>query len=169
MEIVIRKGTMDDIEAFISLLSDVREAMEHKEWFYLDPPEVVRDMMETGIMELWVALDGNRLAGALDILHPGLEEYNYGYDLGFDREQLMHVVNMDSAAVRPEYRGLGLQRRLLDMAEQKLRGRGETYLLCTIHPDNTFSLHNALKQGYTIRKTGPKYGSVRHFLSKKIF
>ena len=169
MAIEIRKGTMEDIEGFIALLEEVREGMEHKEWFYLDPPELVREMMAQGILELWVAIDGSRLAAVLDILHPGLRSYNYGYDLGFGEEKLLRVINMDSAAVHPDYRGMGLQRRLLDTAERELQGRGETYLLCTIHPDNTFSLNNALKQGYEIRKTGPKYGSCRHFLCKTIF
>ena len=71
MPIEIRKGTAADTEAFIRLLEEVREGMEHKEWFYLDPPEMVREMMAEGIMELWVATDGNRLAGAFDIIHPG--------------------------------------------------------------------------------------------------
>ena len=169
MALEIRKGTMADIEGFITLLQDVQSAMEHKEWFYLDPPELIREMMAEGKMELWVAMDGQRMAGALDVLHPGLEEYNYGYDLGFDREKLLQVVNMDSAAVHPDYRGQGLQRRLLDTAEQELRERGVRYQLCTIHPENSFSLNNALKQGYEIQKTCPKYGSVRHFLCKTIF
>ena len=169
MEITIRKGTIADTEGFVQLLSDVRDAMEHKEWFYLDPPEVVREMMADGTMELWIAVDGERLAGVLDILHPGIDEYNYGYDLGFDRDQLMRVINMDSAAVHPDYRGQGLQRRLLKVAEEELQGKGERYLLCTIHPENRFSLNNALKVGYEIKKTLPKYGSVRHVLCKKIF
>jgi GNAT superfamily N-acetyltransferase len=169
MAIEIRKETGENLEGFIRLLTDIRETMEQKDWFFLDPPEVFRKLMDEGIMELWVAMDGDRLAGALDILHPGYGEYNYGYGLGFDREQLLQVVNMDSAAVHPDYRGLGIQGRLLEAAEQALRGKGERYLLCTIHPENRFSLNNALKQGYAIVKTGPKYGSVRHFLCKKIF
>lgn len=168
MDLIIRKGTEADLEGFIELLTEVREGMEQKDWFFLDPPEVFREMMEEGVMDLWVAMDGERMAGALDILYPAYEDYNYGYDLGFDREQLLKVVNMDTAAVRSDYRGRGIQGRLLEAAEHWLTGQGERYLLCTIHPDNRFSLDNALKQGYKIEKTGPKYGSVRHFLSKKL-
>ena len=124
---------------------------------------------EVESMELWVAMDGQRLAAALNILYPGLERENYGYDLDFDRDQLMKVVNMDTAVVDSGYRGRGLQRQLLERAESELRGRGETFLLCTIHPANSFSLNNALKAGYEIRKTQPKYGSIRHILCKKIF
>lgn len=169
MDLQIRKGTARDLEGFISLLLRVQETMERKDWFFVDPPEVLRKMMADGIMDLWVAMDGQTLAGVLSVLYPGVEDYNYGYDLGFDREQLLKVVNMDSAAVHPDYRGLGLQHRLLEAAEQELSASGERYLLCTIHPENRFSLNNALKQGYQIQKTLPKYGSVRHILCKKIF
>lgn len=168
-QIFIRRGTPADTEAFIRLLAEVRQGMTNKEWFYLDPPEDVREMMESGVMTLWVAMDGEKLAGAFDSLTPGLEAYNYGYQLGFSQEDLQKVINMDTAAVHPDYRGQHLQRRLLQAAEAELSGSGEKHLLCTIHPDNIYSLQNALAQGYTIQKTLPMYGSVRHILRKDIF
>ena len=168
MSIVIRKGHQSDTEKFICLLQNVRESMEHKAWFYLDPPEDVRDMMENGTMELWVAEDGERLVAAFDILRPGLQEFNYGYDLGFSEKELMQVINMDSAAVHPDYRGQGLQRKLIQTAESAIQGEGKRLLLCTVHPDNRFSLQNVLNQGYTVQKKLAKYGSVRYIRRKDI-
>lgn len=168
MELTIRKGTAADTEQFLALLDAVRENMEHKEWFYLDPHDFVREMMKKGKMELWVAMDGERMAAAFDILRPGLDDYNYGYDLDFTQEQLLQVINMDSAAVLPEYRGLGLQRKLVAMAEEQLHREGAYILLCTVHPDNRFSLNNVLKQGYQIQKKLEKYGSVRYLLRKDL-
>jgi len=46
MELSIRKGGAGDLERFISLLEEVRAGMEHQEWFYLDPPDFVREAME---------------------------------------------------------------------------------------------------------------------------
>ena len=169
MAITIRKGTLADTEDFIDLLETVRQGMTHKEWFYLDPPEFVREQMKNGKMRLWVAVDEDQIAGALDILIPEEAEYNYGYDLGFDMDSLLRVVNMDSAAVYPQYRGQGIQKRLLEMAEEEIRGMGNRILLCTVHPDNQFSLQNVLKQGYTIQKRMEKYGSVRYLLRKDLF
>lgn len=168
MSIVIRKGNISDTENFIRLLSQVREGMEHKEWFYLDPPEDVMEMMADGTMQLWVAMDGSRLAAAFSILTPGFAENNYGYDLGFTEEELLRVINMDSAAVHPDYRGFGLQKKLMLTAEQELYGAGERILLCTVHPDNRFSLQNVLNQGYAIQKKLEKHGSVRYILRKDI-
>lgn len=168
MKITIRKGTIADTEAFTRFLDEVREGMEHKEWFYLDPPEFVREQMENGTMQLWVACDGGRMAAAFDLIVPGLERYNYGYDLDLSEEDLMRVINMDSAAVHPDYRGMGLQGKLIRKAEMEIAAAGHRILLCTVHPENRFSLNNVLKQGYVIQKKLKKYGSVRYLLRKDI-
>ena len=164
--IEIRKGTADDLEGFIQLLRHVKEAMTNPEWFYLDSPEEVREMFADGTMDLWVAMDGERLAGAFDVLYPGLQSFNYGYSVGMAQEELLKVVNMDTAAVHPDYRGQGLQRKLMAYAEKALAEGGERILMCTVHPDNRYSLQNVLSQGYQIAATQPMYGSVRHVMKK---
>lgn len=168
MDFLIQKGGMEDTEDFLKLLENVRQGMEHKEWFYLDPPEVLREAMQSGIMELWTAKDDGILVAGFNILRPGMAEYNYGYDLGLSEEDLMMVINMDSVAVHPDYRGRGLQRKLIQCAEAYLAGEGRHILLCTVHPENHSSLTNVLKQGYTIQKKLQKYDSVRYILRKDI-
>lgn len=168
MEIVIRKGTQEDTEQLIRFLQNIRAGMQNKEWFYLDSPEDVREYMRTGAMQLWLAMDGDRIAAIFDYLVPGLESYNYGYDLDLSREELLRVVNMDTAAVHPDYRGLGLQRKMLQIAQEHIQASGYRILLCTVHPENRFSLQNVLDQGYRIQKKLSKYGSVRYILRKDI-
>jgi len=168
MELVIRKGSTADSEGFIALLQETWKRMDNKEWLYLDSPEEVREMLEDGTMELWVAMDEDRIAAAFDILIPGLNSFNYGYDLEFERQQLLQVVNMDTIVVHPDYRGLGLQRTLMLEAEKWAFAQGYQILMCTVHPDNSFSLNNMLKLGYRIEKKLPKYGSVRYVLRKDI-
>lgn len=169
MELQFRKGTLADTQMFIQFLDEVKAAMPQKDWFYLDPPDTVWEMMADGTMELWVAMDGDRLAAAFDILRPGLASYNYGYDLGLMQEELLQVIHMDTAAVHRDYRGLGLQARMVHTAEQALSEQGKRILLCTVHPENSFSLNNMLKQGYQIQKRVAKYGSQRYILRKDIF
>lgn len=168
MNILIHRGNIHDSEAFIRLLHDVKNAMPRPEFLFLDPDEDIREMMGSGNMHLWVAMDGERIAGAFDILIPGLNEYNYGYDLGFDRDQLLRVINMDTAVVHPVYRGLGLQKRLMAEAEKEIHRQKGRILLCTVHPENEFSLRNVLDQGYRIMKKCEKYGSVRYILRKDL-
>lgn len=169
MSIIIRKGTLGDTESFIRFLDEIKAGMSNSEWFYLDPPDLVRRMMADGIMEMWLALDESRISAVFSILYPGLHSYNYGYDLDFSVKDLLKVIHMDTAAVHPDFRGLGLQKRMVHLAEQELSGGGHKILLSTVHPDNQFSLSNMLHQGYVIQKRMRKYGSERFVLRKDIF
>jgi len=169
MNLIIRKGTFADTENYISLLRTVRDGMIQKDWFYLDKSEDVRNMMSSGAMELWVAVDGDILAGGFNILFPGLESYNYGYDLGFSEADLKRVIHMDTAVVHPDYRGNKLQQRLMSVIEEELKIRFPGgILLTTVHPENLYSLCNVQSLGYSIEKRLPKYGSERYILRKNI-
>ena len=150
------------------MMKIVRQSMEHKEWLYLDAADEVRERMQDGTMSLWVAVDGERIVGAFDVLFPQLRPFNYGYTIGLTDEELLQVVNMDTAVVHLDYRGQGLQKRLMQCSEAELSKTGKHILMCTVHPENCFSLNNVLAQGYTICKTMAMYGSVRCILRKNI-
>lgn len=162
--VTIRQGTSEDTERVLTFLTQIKAEMAHKEWFCLDTPEEFRERMENGSTRLWVAEDGENLAGVFTAVFPGTSQVNYGWKLNLPPEDLMRVVNMDTAAVHPDFRGQGLQCRLMQTVEREL-GPGKI-LLCTIHPDNRYSLHNAQSQGYEIQATLPMYGSIRHLLRK---
>ena len=168
MNITIRKGSIADTESMLQLLHKVKDGMEEQAWFFLDPDEEIRSMMESGAMQLWLAEDEGRLAAIFDYIIPGLNSYNYGYDLNFSEEDLLRVVQMDTAAVDPAYRGLKLQKTLMQRAEQEIRQVPGRILLSTIHPDNSYSLNNLLAQSYSIEKKVAKYGSVRYVLRKDL-
>ena len=169
MSLTFRKGTLSDAERFIEFLEEIRAGMSNKEWLYLDPPDLVSEMIADGTMELWLAVDGDRLAAVFDILYPGLDSCNYGYDLNLTESELLQVVHMDTSAVHPDYRGQGLQGRMVHTAERELVDSGTRILLCTVHPENQFSLNNMLNQGFEIQKRVKKYGSERLILRKNIF
>ena len=169
MELTFRRGNSEDTEDFIRFLEKIAAGMSQKEWLYLDPPELVRNGMADGTLELWVAMDGDRIAAAFTVLHPGLGPENYGYHLGLSEADLRKVVHMDTSAVHPDYRGQGLQGKMVQTAEKALSGQGNKILLCTVHPDNHYSLNNMLNQGYEIQMRTGKYGSERLILRKNIF
>ena len=163
LEIQIRKGDLSELEAFIRLTHDVQDAMAQTEWFAIDPDEETREMAHTGDLRFWVAEAEGRMAGVFSIIRPGLQNFNLGYELELTEEELERVIHMDTAAVHPDFRGHGLQRRLISAVEPELQGK---ILLCTIHPDNIFSLQNMQKLGYHIEKKVARYGSIRYILRK---
>ena len=163
LEIQIRKGGLSELEDFIRLTHDIQDAMAKTEWFAIDPDEETRELAYAGDLRFWVAEAEGRMAGVFSIICPGLRDFNLGYELGLTEQELERVIHMDTAAVHPDFRGHGLQRRLIGAAEPELRGK---ILLCTIHPDNIFSLQNMQKLGYTIEKKVARYGSIRYILRK---
>ena len=165
MDIQFRKIGIEEVNKYLEFLHEVKALMEQDEWFFLDPDEEVYDMMEHDAMGIWLAEDGARIAAVFCVVYPGMEKFNLGYDLNFSEEDLLRVVHMDTAAVHPDYRGQKLQHRMMLHAEQELAGR---ILLCTIHPDNQYSLNNVLNQGYTVEKKLEKYGSIRYLLRKNL-
>ena len=90
-----------------------------------------------------------------------------GRDAGFPEEELPKVAHMDTAAVLPQYRGHQLQYRLMQAAEADLRAMGFRYLMGTIHPDNVYSMNNAMKQGYRIIGEKLKHGGKRRAILLK--
>ena len=169
MNLEFRKGTLEDSDLFVQFLNEIREGMSRKDWLYLDTPEFVRNMMSDQKMDFWMAMDGKQVAAVFSVLYPGLNSENYGYDLGLSDEELLQVVHMDTAAVHSNYRGMGLQGRMVSLAEKTLFGQGRKILLSTVHPENQYSLNNMVRQGYQIQKCVEKYGSERFILRKNIF
>ena len=165
MEIQIRKGDLAQLEDFIRLTHEIQDAMAQTEWFAIDPDEETRALAHAGDLRFWVAEAEGRMAGVFSIIRPGLRDFNLGYELGLTEEELERVIHMDTAAVHPDYRGQGLQNRMMGHAEEELKGK---ILLCTIHPDNRYSLNNVLKLGYTIEKKTERYDSVRYILRKDL-
>ena len=169
MNLTIRKATLSDTENYIALLTHVKATMNQQAWFVIDEADFIRTAMADGTMELWLAMDGGRIAGGFHIIHPGLHPDNYGYDLGFSQEDLLKVIHMDSAAVHPDYRGNRLQQKLMAEIEEDLKIRFPgAILLTTVHPENLYSLYNVQSMGYTPVLRLAKYGSERYILRKDI-
>ena len=163
LDIQIRKGSLSELEDFIRLTHRVQAGMDRTEWFAIDPDEETRELARTGDLQFWAAEAEGRMAGVFSTIRPGLREFNLGYELAMTAPELERVIHMDTAAVDPDFRGQGIQRRLISCAEEELQGK---ILLCTIHPDNRYSLQNMQKLGYSIEKKVARYGSIRYILRK---
>ena len=76
--------------------------------------------------------------------------------------------NADSAIVHPDYRGNGLQRKLLEAALALLRP-GIVGIGATVSPENQYSLNNALASGFEIVCRREMYGGYdRYLLAKRL-
>ena len=115
-----------------------------------------------------LARDGaDVLAGCFMVHFPGNKAENLGLDVGLPQEELVRAAHMDTAVVAPAYRGHGLQRLLAAAAEERLAALGYRHLLCTIHPDNRYSLCNMKAMGYGEAVRKEKYGGLPRLILYK--
>lgn len=169
MKFKIVEASEKDTDRIAALIFKVWEEMEQKEWFVADNADYTREMIRSGkgIGYMAVEEETGALAGVFMTVFPGDSEENLGRDAGLAKEELSKVAHMDSVAVLREYRGNHLQYRLMQEAEQKLTKKGYRYLMCTIHPENQYSMQNAVKQGYRVVAQKEKYGGhLRNILLK---
>ena len=168
MEYEIKIAVQEDIEQISQVMEAIAEGMEAEDYFVSSDREYISGHIEAeGVT--YLVLDDDQIMGYLIIDIPGVQQRNLGYDIGLAKARLGGVAHMDTIVVVPEYRGHGLQKMLLHYGEQRMKERGCTDLMATVHPDNAASLKSLLGSGYEIRKTALKYnGYLRHILHKTI-
>ena len=161
----IRSCQKEDIPEVIRLIHAVQDAMteEQKAWFFVEEDSETREKMISGRMFGFFAVEetSGKTAAVFTVDIPGNSSENLGREIGLQEDQFSLVAHMDTAAVLPEYRGNHLQVLLMQTAEQELKERGYRYLMCTVHPENPYSLHNVLRQGYQVVAEKEKYGGLR--------
>ena len=75
---------------------------------------------------------------------------NLGEKFGFDPR---NCFTADSSFIHPDYRGLGLQGELLDIAREEAKNCGACSVWATVSPENVYSHRNCDKRGYTVYKS----------------
>lgn len=173
MEFRIEKTDFEDISEVIRIIMEVRDQLPdgQKAWFAVDDEAYTREVLTNGCGRGYKAVEcgSGKIAGIFTAIIPGAEAFNLGLDIGLPEADLLSVVHMDTAAVLPQYRGYGLQGRLMKYVEEDFKLSGFKCLCCTAHPDNRFSVNNILAQGYEIMLTKEKYGGLlRHIFMKRL-
>lgn len=160
----LRAAGPEDAAAFYALQNEVRAAMPHPEQFVPDTLEnIARYLKEDLCIGGW---DGGRLGAYFILRYCGQDAHNYAAFMGIPREEWDGWANADSAIVHPDYRGNGLQRKLLEAALALLRP-GIVGIGATVSPENQYSLNNALASGFEIVCRREMYGGYDRYLLAK--
>ena len=166
MDFRIRKADEQDLPGIMHIMEEAKHNPQHPDWFMADDQDYVRDhLQEKGFVLVAVAPEG-KIAGFFMVKYPEREKH-LGEFLGDTEEQMRHTAVMDSAAVDSAYQGNGLQRKMAFAAEALIDRSQYQYLLCTIHPDNKYSLSNMRSQGYEVRADVECYGGRRRYVLEK--
>lgn len=167
---IFRKADINDAELLASSMKEIRSNMEDPSMYVIDIAEDIRHYIDGIHGFALLALEENTLAGYFIFRFPDIDEPEHlGDYLQLTDAEKKHVVYMDSAGVFPEFRGQGLQGKLLRAGEELLKGTKYTIALATVSPNNPASLHTLLKDEFKILTTAEKYGGlIRHILHKQL-
>lgn len=166
-EITICFAGEEDVFRISEISEEAYRQMEHKEWFVRDDMECIKRHIEQEGFILKALVSGET-AGFLMVRRPGAAMDNLGAYLDLSEEERNLVAHMETAAVDINYRGLGIQKRLMAEGEAILRSQGYKYLMGTAHPDNLYSVNNFLKLGYEIIAEDKKYGGLSRYIFCRI-
>lgn len=164
-EITIRPAVPADVPTIMHIMETAHRAMADPSAYITDDSVYVSAHIRADGFTLLAEVDGNP-AGFFLVCVPGLTENNLGHYLGFSEAQLLGVAMMDSAAVLPEFQGLGIMgamfRRAVELTESSY-----PYLLGTVAPDNVPSRRNFEKCGFSVLQTIKKPGGLTRLLMGK--
>lgn len=164
--IIIRNAVEKDVCEIEKVMNEVSSQLADRTLYVTgDRAYIQNHISEQGFTVL--AVCGERVAGFLIVHLPGETPDNLGYDAGLPREEIPYVGHMDSAAVREEYRGHGIQRMMMMEGEIQLKRRGYRYAMATVSPDNPYSLENCRKLGYQTAAAKRKYGGLLRLIVMK--
>ena len=168
MDYSFRKADPSHIPAIVRLMAEAVDTAADPDWFVADDENYIRAHISHKGFTVLALSDGGDAAGFFAIDFPGTDPGNLGRFLDMDDDQLSAVAHMDTAVVTSAARGHHLQARMLAAAEELLQDTSYRYYMCTVHPDNVFSLNNMLASGYRIADTRLCYGGLpRHILLKE--
>ena len=164
LTVTLRQCTREEAETVYRLQNEVRAMMPNPELFMPDTLENIQSYLEHDLcLGAW---DGERLGAYFILRYCGQDAHNYAAFMDIPREKWDGWANADSAIVHPDYRGNGLQRKLLEAALPLVRP-GIVGIGATVSPENQYSLNNALASGFEIVCRREMYGGYDRYLLAK--
>jgi GNAT superfamily N-acetyltransferase len=148
-----------ELEEVVALQGLVYSKLPNKQVLYIDSYDEMMMDMSLGAKILGVFNQSQELIAYRYVGFPGYDNKNLGYDVKLPKKELDKVVHLETTVVHPDYRGNGLQSLTLQEIIPVVKEMGYKHLLCTVSPQNYFSLFNIMKSGLKIKALKKKYGT----------
>lgn len=175
MEFRMERANEEQLAEIMNIIEEAKSGIQKKEWFAADDEEFIRNVLvKNGFIICAWECESGEMAGYFSVVFPDRNE-NMGTFAGLSGRELQQVVYLDSAAVKGKFRGQKLQQKMLKAAEAELlklqekTGQDCQYRMCSVHPENRYSLENMMENGYEIAAETQMYGGLRRYvLCKKV-
>jgi GNAT superfamily N-acetyltransferase len=148
-----------ELEEVIKLEMHVYEKLPNKQVLCVDGYDEMLEDMKKGAKIIGVFNQANQLIAYRYVGFPGINDKNLGYDIKLPQQELISVAHLETTVVHPDYRGNGLQSLTLQHTIPLIKELGYKHLLCTVSPQNFYSLFNIMKNGLKVKALKRKYGN----------
>lgn len=159
VEFTIELISSDRLDEVMDLQYKVYEGLNNKSILFMDSYKDMLEDMKRGAKIIGVLNSDNELISYRYIGFPGNSSYNLGNDINLNKDELDKVVHLETTVVDPVYRGNKLQYATLQVATDLTKKEGYHHQICTVSPQNFYSLYNIMKSGLKIKALKKKYAS----------
>lgn len=163
------KATVEDCRKIYEFQLSMQKNMD-KKIFAVDNPKFIEKMLTSKESIIMMYFDDEILVGIFELNIPDdkteLDEFNIlDYKNNIDKGK---IAICESIAVKPEYRGNGLQYKFIEIIEELAKEKGYKYIIGTVHPDNIYSCNNFKRQNYEFLDKIEVYYGWRYIVFKEI-
>lgn len=160
-DLYLRECGPEDVPQILALQKQVIDALEDKNLLRKNTREMFERCVQPPHYTLGV-YDGSDMVAVSILYDPQGDEEDLSKNLR------CHTVekgaNYKLALVSPQYRGRGLQRKMLYFLEKYAYHTGYTHLCTTVSPDNLYSMRNVLACDYEKDHEAIKYGGLKRIV-----
>lgn len=160
-EYIMRTIATGELKSAIELQKYVYEQLPNKQVLYMDSYEEMLDDMKNGAKVIGVFNKAGDMIAYRYIGFPGRSDRNLGNDIKLEDNELPEVAHLETTVVHPDYRGNSLQSLTLQQAIPLIGEEGYKHVMCTVSPQNAYSLFNVIKNGLRIKALKRKYGKEK--------
>jgi len=161
--LTMRQMNMEEAQRAMDLQHMVWRSMQDPALLAETSLDEIRESMAEDIC-LGVFDEETLAAFSLMVINRASETRNGGQKNGFPPEE---CVTFDTIFVHPDYRGLGLQRKLFDHQAELAEKLGAKRIFATVAPQNEYSLNNMLACGFEVLDRKLLYGNRDRYIMMK--
>lgn len=162
----IRYLIEEDLAELVELQRAIYQDLSDKEIYKLTSAERLKELLAGEDLVMGVFSKDGLIAYHIICFPAGIEE-NLGADIDLTLDDLKMVSHLKAVAVRPDYRGCGLQRKMASLHLEVIRDRGYCHVCSTVSPKNFASIKNFFASGFVIKGLKVKYGGLLRYIVYK--
>ena len=151
-----------DIDEYIEFREMVKQNMRYPEWLGDFSREDLINILKDNSIIWCYYLDSDPVCSMMMLPSTEKSLNKFGIDLNYNE-----VVDYGPMFVSPKYVGNGLQYQMLTELDSYCMEQGYKYAVSTIHPDNSYSITNLLKDDFELVGTKKFTRGIRNIYIKK--